>query len=1193
MSKTTDTIKITTVGTKLKPTFYYTSDVKKYKMGTPDMYDLFNANFETKNTREKFFTTESGINIIRHILNVKKCMIYFDIKKLPEYKDKSSDELAEIQSKYIDSINSVFDKIRLFIGTLTQVGPTQKIYAEYATILLNIDKKIDKTIIGTPVELHLKNMKNSLNLGSTLVIGDSSTNVVNVSSADTAKRMILNSSILGAISSNFLSPVDPEVFDEFRQYLRQYVGEGTVLSEDTMNDSETTRQMISMALHTLRLKFTDSSFKKVKLIELKHQNVSNINEILEKCLDNPNIVIEIIKVFNLMRDTNEEYSNTFDRLNEIFSEYSKFEFDYFKTEIIEKKTINGKSVKITKEIDDVNKYFGGSSGRESNIYKFISTPIITQTKTVTKKKSKKNKNGKARSKWMKSSVPDVDSDSDTDSDSDIDDIPDVIEQEENVRSESNRIKIDINLIKDLMKFLSSAIKSNENVSDKAKSKETLNAILNGTFGETKSEFILDWWQQKYLDYTREGKSFILVGDTSGGKTKVANLATKIQINKHINNSDGFIVFLAPTSQLAVQQFANALKQYPDISHLFGLSIKSINNVPKETRVLFATPIEAERYLYPVSFRKNSKITKSDRETQLVLNKDNIENEVCETLSNTTVKYCSALIIDESQVLSPTYVQEQEVEQKMECKAIESILKAVSYEKNPNSQVILISATLSPNSIENIKEKAKELTGIKEFEEIIYTFDDIGLSDESNRATHVPIMKKQLKYPIKITNGRVEKFQHGEKITEQKLDNKAIELIARDAMSAQTVPIGFYSENELSTIETYKSFINYLDEKNYNCKIWFNLKNKYDRDRDIFGDKLNSTEKRAEWFEKISTEIMKVIRDVNYEPVSYGDFDDLISTFKKRSGIDLKSMYHIQSDELYGLLFEYNQIHLNLDCFMSEIHPYYRYGNSNSGGDFFSLKTSDQRNNTTLNNVLIAQDADPLENTSGIIPLLMKGIKYGIGLVTSTIPLGFQIEIFKYINVKSKVSGTSNPLQLLFCEYGMTMGVNFNLMAVCMMRRNLIEISASEYKQTKGRSGRRGVSSEIVPRTYSFNISNVYEIDELENLSFDVSKISSTFFNKCDVYKHLVNMIIKIIINSDIISHKDQSSIDEIIFGDAFKNLGDENTLFVRKIQLAKYQTKEIFDLCKNMFPTICNDKIRQLYGYLQKAEFYHLNIHIS
>ena len=84
-------------------------------------------------------------------------------------------------------------------------------------------------------------------------------------------------------------------------------------------------------------------------------------------------------------------------------------------------------------------------------------------------------------------------------------------------------------------------------------------------------------------------------------------------------------------------------------------------------------------------------------------------------------------------------------------------------------------------------------------DIIYTHEDIGLKDVSKRAEYVPIMKRPILVPIKIAGQNIEPFGREEVITEQTLNNEAVEMIVRDAASRKVLPLSIYREDELTNV----------------------------------------------------------------------------------------------------------------------------------------------------------------------------------------------------------------------------------------------------------------------------------------------------------------------------------------------------------------------------------------------------------
>jgi hypothetical protein len=744
------------------------------------------------------------------------------------------------------------------------------------------------------------------------------------------------------------------------------------------------------------------------------------------------------------------------------------------------------------------------------------------------------------------------------------------------------VKVNFVLIKSFMDLMNEEF-------DPTNGDRFFSQIQNDEFNEIKSDFTPDWWQKLFLEKTYDGESLLLVGDTSGGKTVFSILAVIKILRKYVNEKC-YIVYLTPTDQLAVQTFSNIIKKFPENTHQIGICSESIVDIPLECKILIGTPREVRDYLFKPKFKRD----------QEELTIENISGEVEKCINSSKSREIKILIIDEIQTYSPTYAQNQSVEQKMTCKAIEEVMSAVSYSVDNQSQIIGLSATLSDESIRILKNKISDITGITEISEIKYGFNDIGLKNIKDRDTHIPIMKRQQKFPIKLSNQMIEKYDDSDTIVEHKLDSNALEKIIRYASSREVLPFAFYRESELKTISMFQSFIAYLETKNASCYEWNEIGKNYNRSLESSGAG-KIVENRELWLGAIKEKINSISTSSVYaedNSVIKDDFKDIFETYNRivssvPSDI-LRFDSVILSPELYGLIYEYINIYRGNLGFTYDIHPYYRFGNNQNIGEYFSI-TDSSGVDTVFKQLLVAQNADPTKNTGSIIPLILRGIHYGVGLITSTIPLGFQLEIFKFINISSKKVGKSSPIPILFCEYGMSMGVNFSTIGGCICREKLEEISSSEYKQINGRFGRRGAEGTgiIQPITFTFNISNVYNLNELESLTFNLGDIKSDFFSSDILVQHLCKIIMKYNLKKDEVLNESLNNCDEFILGDSFINIGDLNTLLVRRAHLSRYQIRELFDKCRCLFPSISNNILKTIYYYLQRCEFYSLNIQMG
>ena len=1141
MSLSSVTSEIKNKGTVIAPKYFYISSGEEYPMGTNEMYRVFIANFSDNNTATAIFNNEKGMKIIETMLTVLKCPLYIPSIDSPEY---------------LQNISQAFDIIKLYFSNISNIGKERKIYESYSNMIPNIVKKsTSSNVKNTPLSRILMDISTSLTSSNKNVIRDVSQIISKQGTVESARAKLLSLANVGSFSDLFLSPINPSIFTELREYCSKAIGEGTKVSEDEGHNIENMKRSLLSVLGYFRndVKMTEQYENHQREIKpsLNSNSIENVNKFLICFLQNPSLMHDLFKITDCLSKINSEYDEDISYLKTIFLE--NYSFDYFLFDGSYSRYIGGSKSGVSSISRIPYSFEMGENSKltntKSSITSFQDDTSSDEEMIISKKRSKKVKPTKTK----------------------------IFGERE------DGIKIDIKAIKSLMKLISESIDPFVSEKSKNKAKENFSKIIKGTFGNLKDSLELDWWQSLFLSKVSNKESFILVGDTSGGKTFISLMALRTLFTKYISDSSSKIIYLAPTSQLTILQFSNMLTAYPSYSHYFGICCKSIVDIPSTTKILFGTPCMIKRFLYQYSFPRDTPITG-----------DSISDEIIKSLATPFINNCRNLFIDEVQTLSPTYVQNQEIEKIMECKGIEEVIRTVSFSKNRDSQVVALSATLSPSSIENLKNKISELTGIPSLSEIIYGHDDIGLKNLEDKSSFTPIMKKPLIIPIKVNNLSIESFKRDDEITYRLLDNEVIEMIVRDAMTRRVVPFTFYRESELTAIQAYKSYISYLEMKNLECEIWHSLASRYNNDLDSLGNtKMNEISQKEKWLNIILEEINRIKHTITSKTIVHrGDFDKLLSNFKNSSSIDLELEIPVLSPELYGLLVEYCNIKTGQNAFVGDIHPYYRFG-SRMNNSFFSLVNSATGEDTIFKKILVAQDSDPTSNVGSIIPTIIRGIAFGVGLITSSTPLGYQLKIFEYINIKTKQSDGSFPIPIIFSNYDMSMGVNFSTMGVCILRFLLSTINASEFKQILGRPGRRGNSSDVTPVMYTYNVSNIFQLNMLEDLNFDVSSISSSFFNPNEIYDFLCKLIVKYENNRTTISDKIETNSENIISGDCFKDLGNSDVLLVRKIQLANYQIRELFDTCKNMFPKISDDVLRSIFLFLQKAEFYNLNVQIA
>jgi hypothetical protein len=106
-----------------------------------------------------------------------------------------------------------------------------------------------------------------------------------------------------------------------------------------------------------------------------------------------------------------------------------------------------------------------------------------------------------------------------------------------------------------------------------------------------STFVLDPWQKQSIDSIRAGKSCLITGPTSGGKTYVMMDGLNNIIN---DDSEQNIIVVSPTFHLAYQTYANVKATFPN--RLIAIITSELIHIPKNANILIGSAAEILNYL---------------------------------------------------------------------------------------------------------------------------------------------------------------------------------------------------------------------------------------------------------------------------------------------------------------------------------------------------------------------------------------------------------------------------------------------------------------------------------------------------------------------------------------------------------------------------------------------------------------------
>ena len=698
--------------------------------------------------------------------------------------------------------------------------------------------------------------------------------------------------------------------------------------------------------------------------------------------------------------------------------------------------------------------------------------------------------------------------------------------------------------------------------------------------ERKKEFEFDFWQKDALEFAKNNKSFILSGDTSGGKTSLAIAL----IEQFFKNPSVKMLFIVPTDPLAFQVYTNLIKTFQNssIKPVIGIYTESLNIITQDINILIGTPKDIDNILTLKDFSLY-----------------NIKEDLPLIFSNNKM-YFDKIIIDEIHTMSNNY--DTSIEGLKRAKCIQELLKCAK----STSQIIGFSATLSNKSIQNIKDFVYDNTNIY-MENIIYTFNDIGKANKDDILIK-PVVVQQKKYIINNEQGidGLFKIKKGDKIKKINITGRFIFQMLKSISFWGKTPCAIFSGDEIETFDFYSRLIKFLEEGNNNCLKWKELGNKF-RNEPLFEEKaeveFGISKKAAEKntkadkstdnkkYEKFNdTWINLLLEQFNSclkmpETEDNISFDECSLMYDFNQYLTKRNIENFTSDrlksispEMYGLIYEiiHFEEYISGKTFrkpFSGKHPYYRFIVNELRSDMFSPEMDKKL--TRFGELLQIQKID-YSKKNPLVSLILTGISYGIGLITSTVPFAIQCEIVSYLH-KSSLSDI--PLPFIFCDDGMSMGINYSFVSTVILKDNLENISTSKYFQIKGRAGRRNYGTLNSPEVYLVNISNANSLDIIEDISLEDININQFFYIPEKMISSVQNYILQTLNNTlpMTLNSYIELNIEELFPSRELRGR--------HQIRIMKLQVKELFDRLRNVCPSICSTYLSKLYLFLQNVEY--------
>ncbi len=764
------------------------------------------------------------------------------------------------------------------------------------------------------------------------------------------------------------------------------------------------------------------------------------------------------------------------------------------------------------------------------------------------------------------------------------------------------------------KIIDDIKKNNKNIKvneiDNAFNEYMIDRIILGDVNKTEKiieDKVFDWWQKEIIVIIDKGRSVIVEGPTSGGKTTVAtNSLTQVIIQKQKNENDtGKIIFIAPTHQLAIQIYSKTSLTFDGTGRRPKASIalltESVSYVPNDWTIAIGTPHNLNIFL--------SKF------------KGNVDNELTESLDSTKEKFLSCMnekielshiFADEIHTLSTTYENNEEGN-------IRSCAMASIFSSATDKTVFVgLSATIA--DIDSLKNKISSLTSIPNniIDVVEYKTYDVG---QKTKPSKEYIDKGNYVLPEHVSlyldrKGKFSLMKRNEDVNPgyQDLSPNSIgnlfKIIREIYLSyREFLPTAAFTGTDEEVLESYIALITYMKDKaKIECRDWFKLHNlsidiieeyqsKYnnieEKKNNISGDTEKSYELRSNEeakLDELNKETEKKLLDIfsrqfktsfnemtkdstdedfaedqvldlfKYYPFtdkSQRECNKILSDFLTRIGIDKNTFISKtyadidddsdddsddsdsdddsddDSDEIVSRDVEKNfenylkknkkthECLLNEQC-TSMILNYINkrdkwiyngicagfphslsFTFSSVDNDLFKYKEDvknkqlkyNDSDESFYNTRTLKKEGDDRQwvkltkkqniGNTDYVSIIKDGVNMGIAIITNIIPFGIECEITEKLSKKPDVN-RGGPT-IIFCGYGMSMGINYQLGSTLIYRNKKTSIGNSQYRQIRGRSGRRGTDFKFAC-TFLANINN---LSNLKNGNEDIADYNHT------------------------------------------------------------------------------------------------------
>lgn len=575
------------------------------------------------------------------------------------------------------------------------------------------------------------------------------------------------------------------------------------------------------------------------------------------------------------------------------------------------------------------------------------------------------------------------------------------------------------------------------------------------------DIVLDEWQNEAIEYIRNGKSCLIKGPTSGGKTYIMMKGLDNIINMGIEQN---VVYVSPTFHLAYQTYANIKVTFPQ-RKIAIITIELIH-IPKDANIFIGTACELLNYF--------------------TINKKKFHVGIFDEIHVATILYCDDVSTKE----------------KIRARAYAKLISKC------DKQIIAASATI--RNIDAMRHFIVNMINLDKKDKI--RDEDIYIVNYNKRI--IPLIEYRF-----INNSELQIIKRNEDNIEIDIPN--IENI-KGIINAENlfklllimkekdmIPTIVFESNDDNAWKTYINLIEYctkneeIDYKdynegltvinniitNYNTEYYKINSNILDNDIDISNKKKDITKnsnksilysilsKRNNCINKILVEYKTILKKsiINYninniESLSkiinikndiMNSILDLLDCNKTNLYKKYPNFYIIQSHvDMFNILSQIENLNTNvpdiLMLFEYSKGSFYKFGNSKSVELLKSIREpgSDEEKWKQRKRMILLAEAQNIKpkDIDNIIDVIINGLQFGLAIINPSLPFIIQNIILE--NLKNKESG------IVFASESMSMGINYPLRSVIIKSMSGYErLLPGKMIQMSGRCGRRGKDNQ--------------------------------------------------------------------------------------------------------------------------------------